>query len=311
MIEKVFSDYDTLIAILNNRGLDINSINDTAYAKDIISRLGYYNLINGYQKLFIDPSTNKFIQGSKLQEIHALYQFDSQLRSILLKYILVIETHIKSLISYFFSEKYGHKNYLVFTNFNTSLKDAESKITVLISDIHRQITNRYSDPCISHYLKTYGYIPLWVLTNILTLGTVSKFYSLMQQPEKQSISKIFHIMDNELESRLAYISSIRNMCAHGNRIYCHRTTKTLIDTKYHKSLSIRTNQAREFVYGKRDLFAVLIALKGLLSNNEYSKLIKELYRAIGILKNKINTISIDNVTLEMGFPINWRDLANL
>lgn len=101
------------------------------------------------------------------------------------------------------------------------------------------------------------------------------------------------------------------MCAHGNRIYCHRTTKTLIDTKYHKSLSIRTNQAREFVYGKRDLFAVLIALKGLSSNNEYSKLIKELYRAIGILKNKINTISIDNVTLEMGFPINWRDLANL
>lgn len=63
MIEKVFSDYDTLIAILNNRGLDINSINDTAYAKDIISRLGYYNLINGYQKLFIDSSTNKFIQG--------------------------------------------------------------------------------------------------------------------------------------------------------------------------------------------------------------------------------------------------------
>ena len=38
---------------------------------------------------------------------------------------------------------------------------------------------------------TYGYLPLWVLNNILTLGTISKFYSLMKQNERQTISKIF------------------------------------------------------------------------------------------------------------------------
>ena len=61
---------------------------------------------------------------------------------------------------------------------------------------------------------TYGYLPLWVLNNILTLGTISKFYSLMKQNERQTVSKIFRLSDNELESILTYVSSVRNFRAH-------------------------------------------------------------------------------------------------
>lgn len=75
-------------------------------------------------------------------------------------------------------------------------------ITNLIFDIQCQIRSRVSDSCISHYLKEHEYIPLKGLNIILTLGTISNFYKVMNQKEKQETSKIFKIQDNELENIL-------------------------------------------------------------------------------------------------------------
>ena len=59
--------------------------------------------------------------------------------------------------------------------------------------------------------------------------------------------------------------------------------------------------------GKRDLFACLIALKRLLSNNDFKRMSKELYRAIGTLDKKLCLLSRDQILNEMGFPDNWRN----
>ena len=40
------------------------------------------------------------------------------------------------------------------------------------------------------------------LNIIITLGTISNFYKVMNQKEKQETSKIFKIQDNELENIL-------------------------------------------------------------------------------------------------------------
>lgn len=177
MSDKVFTTIEDQIKILQGRGIDISDSSKIDYARRVLNECGYYNLINGYNTLFLTP-TGTYKPGTTLNEIHALYQFDRVLREIYFRYILKAETHIKSLISYYFSEAHGHKNYLIYTNFNTSVKDAPDKIMSLISEIQKQIAGRTSDPSIGHYIKNYGYIPLWVLSNILTLGSISKFYSL-------------------------------------------------------------------------------------------------------------------------------------
>lgn len=313
MPDKPFKTYDQLIDILNSRGLEITTDEDKNYAKTVLSKEGYYNLINGYNKLFLDPSAgeNQYIKGTTLYEIHALYQFDRVLRDIFFKYILRVETHIKNLIAYYFPMRYGHSNYLLYVNFNTSCRDAQSKITALIAEIQKQIASRASDPSISHYLNVYGYIPLWVLNNILTLGTISKFYSLMKTPERQDISRTFGILDNELESELMYLSSVRNFCAHGNRLYCYRTKNPLIDTPYHAALSLTKNNKNEYIQGKRDLFAALIALRRLLSKNDYKRMSKDLHIAIKNLTQKLHILKSDDVLNEMGFPSNWEELSSL
>ena len=314
MVTKVFTSYEKQIELLKNRGILIDSDYDKQYATEILQKTGYYNLINGYKKPFIDINeTNKlnhdcFKKGTTIQEIHALYEFDRVLREAFMNFVLKIEIHIKSLIAYYFSESYGHDNYLIYANFDTSKRDAHSQIPVLLSDIQRQISSHTNDPCISHYLNKYGYIPLWVLTNILTFGTISKFYSLMKIKEKTGVSRALNLQPHDLENFLMYLSSVRNFCAHGNRMFCYESKKrALNDTTYHQRLHLSLNNG-VYANGKRDLFAALIAIKMLSSKNDYQRLKKQLIRNLKYLSKKLKVLSIDEVLACMGFPNNWTAL---
>ncbi|MCR5598136.1 MAG: Abi family protein [Lachnospiraceae bacterium] len=313
-MDKTFKTYDELIAILISRGVDISTPEQKSFAKKKLQHHGYYNLINGYNKLFLltkDPD-DAYIPGTTVNEIYALYVFDSKLRDIFFRNIIPVEQNVKNLISYTFSERYGHDNYMLYRNFDTHRKDSVRIISDVISEVQRQISSRSSDPVIFHYLSTYGYVPLWVLNNILTLGTISKFYSIMKQPDRQEISKIFRIQDSQLETVLFYISSVRNFCAHGNRLYCYRTKRPLGDFPAHNSLSIPMSDGKEYDYGKRDLFACLIALHYVLPTSDYRKMLKEIRDLLNETEPELSVIKIDDILHEMGFPSDWfKSLNNL
>lgn len=104
MADKIFKTHDELIALLISRGIDISTPEHKSFAKKALQHKGYYNLINGYSKLFILSTIpdDKYKPGTTVEEICALYDFDRTLRSIFLKYILSFETNVKSLIAYFF-----------------------------------------------------------------------------------------------------------------------------------------------------------------------------------------------------------------
>lgn len=311
MADKFFKTYNEMIDLLTSRGVKISTPSLKSYAKKRLQHEGYYNLINGYKNLFLLPKTpesteEKYKPGTTVNEIYALYNFDRKLRNIFLENILIIETNIKSLVSYTFSEKHGHNNYLIYPNFDTDKKDSNKHITSLISEIQRQISNRYSDPSISHYLKCHGYIPLWVLNNILTLGTISKFYSLMKQIERQEISKIFHLSDAQLESFLFYLSKIRNFCAHGNRLYCFTSKNPIATVKLHTELNIAKNSSEQYMQGKKDLFAVIIIFKLLLPKNSFDLFVKKVDHELTMLKKTLIVLSEQDVLNAMGFPFDWK-----
>lgn len=310
MDDKIFKTHDELIALLVSRGVDINTKEARRFAKTRLQHEGYYNLINGYKKLFLkDPKEDEYKNGTTVNEIYALFVFDQRLREIFLKYILEVERNIKCLIAYEFPQKYGHDNYLLYKNFDLCKKDSHKNIISMLSDIQHQIASRGSDPSIRHYLDTYGYIPLWVLNNILSFGQISKFYFNMKQTDRQSISRTFKIMDSELETLLKYLTSIRNCCAHNNRLYCFRSHDVMIDTKYHFNLQIA--KKGEYVNGKRDLFAAVIALKLLLPSREFKQMITEIDEAVNILTPTLKVLEIDEILSEMGFPTNWKKIKSM
>lgn len=324
MSKKVFKTTDQLIGILSDRGVDLDTPELKNTAKQHLQHEGYYNLINGYKNLFLlQGESDKYKAGTTVDEIYALFVFDQNIRETLFRYILPVERNIKTLIANQFSQKYGHDNYLIYKNFDTSRRDSEAHITSMLSEIQRQISNRSSDRSISHFLNTYGYIPLWVLNNILSLGNISKFYYNMKQQDRQSISKTFGMMDYELETCLKYLTDIRNCCAHSNRLYCFKSDKkVMFDTLYHGKLDIpkiykikkvdkNNKDNKEYKYGKRDLFAAVIILKLLIDETEFKKLCSDISECIDIIRPKLSVLSIDDILNEMGFPNNWKELSDM
>ena len=86
----------------------------------MLKRYSYYALISGYKEKFKNPSTKQYIEGTRFEDIVALYEFDEKLRQIFLKYLLKIEVQVKSYYSFYFCEKYGEgqTEYLKSQNYN-------------------------------------------------------------------------------------------------------------------------------------------------------------------------------------------------
>ena len=67
----------------------------------------------------------------------------------------------------------------------------------------------------------------------------------------------------------------------------------------------------EYIYGKNDLFSVVIILKQLLTINEFREFINEIGYEIDMLEGKTNILPITNFLNKIGFPDNWRDIVEL
>ena len=104
MAKKTFASFEQQIQHLEDKGIIIS---DRAYAEAMLKQIGYFPLIGGYKHLFRVPFTKTYKIGTTFEEIVDLYEFDSDLRDLFFKYLLQIERNLRSLMSYYFTEKYG------------------------------------------------------------------------------------------------------------------------------------------------------------------------------------------------------------
>lgn len=262
-MEKEFKTIDEQIQILKSRNIIIENYEKTY---NILMKNNYYYLINGYKDLFLDNTSKKekYINGTNIEEIYALYNFDKNLKINFLRYLLLIENEINTYIAYEFSKSYGHKNYLIPKNFNNS-DSKKSLINKFIDDVNLEIQYQYknSNEMIIHYLDNYKYIPLWVLVRILSFGKISKFYSLMKAKEQNAISRKYNLRIHEFKVILHNLTLIRNICAHDEKLYDIRMKSRISSTIYHKKLDIK-NKNGNYKFATRDLFSIVIVLKILL-----------------------------------------------
>lgn len=309
MGNKIFKTLDEQIQILKSKNLEID---DIEYAKDVILRENYFFLM-GYRHLFLNPDNNKhFKDGANFRELYSLFYFDRQLRNIMFKNILIIENNCKSIFSYILSQKYGYKetDYLRVSNYNQSPEKIR-QVNDLLKKMKRQIrVNGGQHEATKHYINNYGYIPLWVVVKVLSFGITSELYTIMKVSDQKEIAKEFGIENDQLSVFLPILSNYRNLCAHEDILFEHRTQKLIPDNNYHEILNIpRIND--EYIYGKGDLFSVVIIFKYMLSKDDFRLFINEVSYEIDMLSGKLSSISINNVLDRMGFPTNYKALLDI
>lgn len=309
MIEKNFKNLEEQIQIFLHKGMIIN---DQKYAEKVLLRENYF-FINGYRHLFLKSHDDRsFKDGTTFEEMYSLFLFDRSFRNIIFKYLLVIENNLKSITSYQLSKKYGYreKDYLKEKNF-TRAPEKQAQLNDLLRKMKRQIrVNGSQHSATLHYVSNYGYIPLWILVKVLSFGIVSEMFSILKPEDQKDIAEIYDIDPEIFIVYLPILANYRNLCAHEDILYENRTQKAIDDTIFHQLLKIEKKDD-EYIYGKNDLFALIIIMKQMLLADDFKNMTLELDNVIETLNYNLHTITINKVLDRMGFPSNWQDLAKM
>ncbi|MCD8843563.1 Abi family protein [Staphylococcus gallinarum] len=314
---KPFKTHNQQLKILRERGLEVPS-----ERKRDLENENYYNIINGYKDLFLRLNSNKepevpeaFIEGTHFDEIFSLYKLDRKLRNNLLEYLLVFETQIKSRIAYYFSEKYQEPHsYLYFKNYSNDPNKTDS-IVQTVASLSNIMSNRKNEP-LKHYINTHNGVPLWILVNYLSLGTISKMYSNLDDDLRKKIALDFktkfkreykialQIEPNDIDSILQQAHLFRNVCAHEERLYDFKVKKPKkrnnIFSNYNKSFNKNFTQN----VNTSSIFDLLISLSHCLNKRDYIQMINKLDKIFKHYDKNIKNKTLKEMYKKMKFPSN-------
>ena len=211
---KPFLNYEEQIKnLIERKGMVIT---DRKFATSKLEDISYFVLIDGYKNLFYNPMTRKYREGTTLEDIVALYEFDEKLRALIFQYLCHFEQKMRSLISYHFCDTYSERqeDYLDAAHYDNS-GATKKKIAGLIAILDREAKKNTDHEYVVYQRKTYGNVPMWVIMKTLTFGQMSKMYSFLTTSMKTKISIHFeHVSEKELIQYMKVLTLYRNVCAH-------------------------------------------------------------------------------------------------
>lgn len=245
MSAKPFLTIGEQIQLLESRG-----VKTSERTGRLLLREGYYSIVNGYKKHFIDAKASRaarddrYAPGTTFDSLYDLFSFDRSLREITLRYLIRAEATARTAIAYCFAEAHADaSDYLLqssfcsrdeYAGYGKDEADYAAELSGLTGILGRR-ARRSGSEFVSHYREKYGAVPIWVLANDLTFGNLEHFFNLMKPGEKAAVCKAIASSTGRLGDRtlgyfdvdaarvsLEVLVKFRNICAHDERLYCAR-----------------------------------------------------------------------------------------
>ncbi len=275
---------DDQIKNLESLGLVIN---DKVYAREMLNNISYFRLIKAYG-LGLKEKNELYDGAVTFEQIVELYLFNSNFRQLLFVQIERIEINLRCRVSNYFSCMYGVTGYENPSNFRSM-----EYHTRFIIDAQREVERNRMSPFVKNFQKNYtdGKVPFYALVELLSFGTLSKFFKNMQASDKKVIASMYGTSYPYLESWIENIAFVRNICAHYGRLYNVNLAKT--PTLYRQYTKCGISSIR--------VFATLLCMKHLLPNDRHWI---DFIDTIELLFEKYPHTRIEL----MGFPDNWKDI---
>lgn len=281
------------IAKLQSEGMVVA---DTALAEHCLQHISYYRL-SAYWLYFEHPKGQagpRFKPGTTFEEVVALYEFDRNLRLLVLDAVERVEVAVRGSWAYVLATKAGSHGYLnqqLYSNYH-KFKGNRDKLD--------EETDRSKDTFILHYKAKYSeppQPPVWMASELMSFGLLSRWYALLKdRGDRQAVSAPFTLDEKIFVPMVQHISTVRNICAHHGRLWNRKLKATL---KLPKSNPPELANALNRMANDK-LYNTLAFLKYLLdqcdpTNNWGQRLIAH-----------IGTLAAGRETA-MGFPAAWRD----
>jgi abortive infection bacteriophage resistance protein len=272
-------------------------IQDQAAAQAALCFIGLFRL-KGYALPFMVQTANgrQFNPGTTLEQVLALYQFDRELRVMVMRELECIEVAIRTVISNTLSESQNDPFWYMDPK-KTILGDIVKGVgNVIQFDRARFLaevdteTRRSKDEFARHYFRKYtdpALPPSWVASECLSFGKWSRLYQHLKVG-KTPIASTFNLGVDVLESWLHCLTYFRNVCAHHGMV-CRRKFVFRPKTLNREKLHFAQNQSF-YCYAA----VIQVLLKSMQPQPEWPTRLKQHF-------NNYPNIS----PTEMGFPANW------
>ena len=296
-----------LITTLERRGLYFK---DKAKAMKLLEQYGYSEIINEYQKIFLENQfSGTFIKDTYFEDIYSLYSFDVELRNYTLVAMLNVERILRAIASHTISEAFDRSklDYLNRSNFKDGKKyKAGYEIDHLLSKI-KKIIHSGTQP-FKHYKQEHGNCPPWILVKGMTFGNLINFIKLQKSEIKSRIiARCYGVEESSITEELTtfFMESMylflayRNRCAHSGRIYNYKSSKAKVSfcAPIHAKRKINEAKYRKG-FGKNDWNALQLALS-LFDDKTPAKLFDQNLKDLLLKYSHIFPDSNDFLTQEM------------
>lgn len=251
------------IALLKSRGM---AIQDDEIAAATLNRLGYYRL-SGYfyplrktQPYGTVGRQDDFQDGTSLELISQLYEFDRQLRLLILDAVERVEVAVRCDIAHRLEQRHPMAHtisaqldgkFCTVVNLATGKTDYQTwceKLKDLLSRARKE-------DFVKHHHSAYGgKMPIWVVTEVWDFGLLSKFFAGMKHNDKRFIAKRYGLQEAKyLGSWLRAVNFARNVSAHHSRLWNRNFTErpTFPSFQAHEFLNhlVADEQAQTRIYG--------------------------------------------------------------
>lgn len=279
-MKKSATTIEQQIEILRSRGMIIS---DDEKAKEVLSDIGYYRLCFytfPFEKSYpnLNNRTHEFIDGTKFEDIVALYYFDFDLRKILVPYLTRIEVAFRTAMTYYLSNKYlSDPRWFV----NKSVVNPDY-VRTFRREVYKELLR--TCPTLQRHHKKYPndrYAPAWKTIEMMMFGKVVYLYKdLIWNDDQRLISKRFNI--NQASTFLSYIDTtrmVRNACAHGLVLFDYRLPMAISKGP----IGALVGEERHNLSG---MLKVITYLLGQVSENRVIDMQHEIEQAKQILQEK-------------------------
>lgn len=296
------------IALLRSRGM---AIDDDMAASSILGRIGYYRL-SGYfyplrktQPYGTPGRQDDFQDGTSLELVLQLYEFDRQLRLLVLDAVERIEVAMRCDIAHRLGQRHRMAHEVpaqLDGKFCAAIgRNAKSDFDIWSERLHEVLRKARKEDFVKHHVKLYGgKMPIWVVVEIWDFGLLSKFFAGMRYKDQLYIAQRYGLQEAKyLVSWLRAVNFARNVSAHHSRLWNRNFTDrpTFAPAQVHHRLAhlVGNEHAQTRIYGT---LCVLKTMEEVIApGSEWGRRVKILCAGFPISP----LLSLESA----GFPPNW------
>lgn len=330
--EKEFLSLAQQVHKLRDNGLEIG---DPGEAEQILQRYGYYRL-SGYWFMFrelddpdhvllqdthgktkrLEKRQSRFRAGTTLEQVCSIYNFDVELRQLILSALEHIEIALRFQVGHTLGRltafAHRHPNSLRpdFSGSDTPMPALQ--YSKWLKSSHAQLTkdmdleeDRSSETFVDHFKYKYGGpLPVWAATEIMTFGTLTRLYAGLKQRDQNKIAGSLGVLTSAGDGNgslfnnwLNHLRYVRNVSAHYGRLWNKNMTVQIADSSEVTELAHLGNSdsTTERVYGTLTILAFLLARVD--PRNQWRM------KLLQFITESVKRLGIE--TKSMGFPDGW------